>query len=52
MSKIRLSNAGRNLRTRGSHVAAQILGSEGGKSKSRPKALAARRNGKKNTGND
>ena len=45
------SNAGKLLRLSGSHIAAQTLGAVGGKSKSDKKAAAARRNGRKNTGN-
>lgn len=44
------SNAGKLLRLAGSHVAAQTLGKEGGKSKSQAKVAAARRNGRKHTG--
>lgn len=44
------SNAGKLLRLSGSHVAAQTLGREGGKSKSLKKVIASRRNGRKHTG--
>jgi len=43
-------DAGRKLRTSGSHTAAQTLGREGGKSKSLKKVIASRRNGRKHTG--